>query len=78
MKMEKKIKINFKKIFAIFTLIVLLQNYALILGNVAIAVEHEIFDFTASGNSDYIQITQNKQENVSESETTRRRGFRRK
>ena len=70
--MEKKIKINFKKIFAIFMLIVLLQNYALILGNVAIAIEHEIFDLDVSGNSDFMQITQEKQDEQVE-ETTRRR-----
>lgn len=76
--MEKKIGIKLKKLFAILTLIILLQNYGLILGNIAIAVEYEIFDFTASGNSDFIQITQDKQENNQVEETTRRRNFRRK
>lgn len=70
--MEKKIKINFKKIFAIFTLIVLLQNYVLILGNVAVAVEHEIFDLDVSGNSDFMQITQENQGDEQIQETTRR------
>lgn len=74
--MEKKVKINLKKIFAIFTLIALLQNYTLILGNIAIAVEHEIFDFEVSGNSDFMQITQDKKEdNVVEESTRRRRKY---
>lgn len=70
--MEKKIKINLKKIFAIFMLIMLLQNYVLILGNVAIAIEHEIFDFDVSGNSDFMKITQEKQEEQVQ-ETSRRK-----
>lgn len=72
--MEKKIKVRIKKIFAIFMLIVLLQNYVLILGNAAIAVEHKMFDFEVSGNSDFMQITQEKQEEQVEETTRRRRG----
>ena len=68
--MEKKIKFSFKKIFAILTLIVVLQNYGLILGNVAIAIEHEIFDLEVSGNSDFIEMTQEQEENSEITDTT--------
>ena len=70
--MEKKIKINFKKIFAIFTLIILLQNYAVTLGNIAIAIENKMFDFKVSGNSDFIEMIQDKKENIEVGNTTRR------
>ena len=76
--MEKKIKINFKKIFAIFTLIILLQNYALTLGNIAIAIEHKMFDFEVSGNSDFIEMIQDKKDNNEEGNATRRRRTSRK
>lgn len=69
MKMEKKVKIGFKKIFAIFTLIILLQNYGLILGNIVMAVDNEMFDFTVSGNSDFTQIMKDRENKLQELES---------